>query len=1104
MERKTFLFNQKEGALKMKTLKYISALSIFIIIIIILVLIFPQRKQSEKSTLSVTEFNESIIKAYHSNDDSTTRELIKKNRWLLDRQTRKNLDKSVRLHVKGQADSAMAIENMEEHFAQIFHNLFNDKKPLKVVELYRSWNIHQKAERIKADSLQNLSLNLMSQSEHEKAIQFGNQAKAIYMDLGDLKSATDQISNVAIIFDKKGELKTALAMHTEALNNRKKTGDKRGEGASYSNMGTIYAALGKIDEAEKNYRKALQIFDQINDHKTKADVLYNIGTEFTAKGESQKGLAYMEQSLAVYRELKMEQDIADTEHMMGLMYVRMGNAEQARDYMERSLQVFRKLNARRSEGINLLNLSLAYSSLGNMNKAFELIQKSLEIARLVGHQVLEVYDLEQIGIFYAEANLLDRALMYFEESLALAEKLGVARSIFHIRTQMANVYAEKGEVDKAINYGLETLKLLKDTPFRQVEATQLEDLGEFYILKADWENARKYKRQCLETIHQIEDRNAEAQALASLAIVYKNLDSLATAKRYAGQAIEHAEARKLKSQLWYAQYSMGLVNDKSQQEQEALASYVASINTLEAIRDQISLENFKSGFMSKHIDVYDITIDHLYKIYHKTNNAQYQHNSFEYSERAKARTLLEILAESNAKIRQHIDPNLLKNMEQLTRDISSLMSEFPKIEPKNPEYQKTHRKLEEKENQLTKLKLKIQRENPAFAELRYPLPITVPQVQAELLSKDVILLEYFLGKENSYLWMITTDSVSMFQLPDRATIEGKLKSYLEHISRPPTTRDFLSAGHELYSLLIPLEIGRLKPKSHLLIIPDGILHHLPFETLVIEKPISPEAEPDYLISQFEISYAPSASVALFLKKHLASHKWPMELLALADPVFNYKDSLAPGIADSMNLKFASFSQELYRDFKLNPLEYSRSEVEKISNLYSSTKQKLLFGDAAREEEIKNENLTRYKKLHFSTHGILDEQYPARSAIVLTLDGDPAEDGYLQMHEVFNLNLSADLVVLSACQTGLGQLVKGEGIIGISRAFFYAGASSILVSLWHVDDKTTAEFMVNFYQNLEAGMSKSQALQQVKTQFISRADRECHPFYWAPFVLTGNP
>lgn len=1091
-----------EGAFKMKVRKFV-IFPIIIFITIITLLSITTLHQPKKSTINIKDFNELIIKAYNLDDESKVRELIRDNRLLLDQQIRKNLDESVRLFIKGRPDSAKAIEDMEESFAQIFYRLFNDKRPLKVVEMYRSWNDNQKIERIKADSLQNLSSKLMNQSEHEKAIQLGNQAKAIYLSLADLKSATDQISNVALIFDKKGEFKAALEMHREALNNRKKIGDIRGEGASWTNMGTLYSKLGELEKAEKCHSKALEIFNQLNDYKTKADVLYNIGTEYTAKGDSQKGLKYMEQSIAVYRDLNLEKDIADTEHMMGLMYVRIGEIEKGRELLERSLLVFKKIGDQYNEGINLLNLSIAYSALGNTAKRIELLQNSLEIARKVGHRILEAYDLEQIGIIYAEANMLDRALLYFNESLALSEELGIKRNLLHTRTQIANLYADRGDIDKAILYAFETLQLIRDTAFRQVEATQLKTIGEFYILKSDWKNARKYTLQSLETIRQIEDQNAESEVLASLAIVYKNLDSLETAKDYAEKAIAIAETRKIMPHLWYAQYSLGLVQDKLNQEQKALTSYLTSIHTLEGIRDQISLDDFKSGFISKHIDVYDLAIDQFHKIYSKTNNVEYQQKSFDYSERAKARTLLEILSEANAKIKQHIEPNLFKQMEQLNREITSLLSELQKMESKVPEYQKIHRSLEVKETRLNKLKQKIRSDNPAFADLRYPLPVTVQQVQLEILSKDMILLEYFLGKENSYLWVITTDSVSMFQLPDQETIEGKLNSYLELISRPPAIRDFLSPGHELYSLLMPFEPGKLKPKSHLLIIPDGILHHLPFETLVIEKPIGTEVEPGYLISKFEISYAPSASIALFLKKHFKTHKWPMELLALANPILGPKDSLTQCLDESLNLVTPSFAKEIYRDIKLHPLEYSRSEVDKISSLYSSNKQKLLFGDDAREEEIKSENLTRYKKLHFSTHGILDEQFPARSAIVLTLDDDPVEDGFLQMHEIFNLNINADLVVLSACQTGLGRLMKGEGVIGISRAFFYAGASSILVSLWNVEDKSTAQLMVNFYQNLESGMSKSKAIQKAKLQFISQNGRESHPFFWAPFVLSGN-
>jgi CHAT domain-containing protein len=506
--------------------------------------------------------------------------------------------------------------------------------------------------------------------------------------------------------------------------------------------------------------------------------------------------------------------------------------------------------------------------------------------------------------------------------------------------------------------------------------------------------------------------------------------------------------------------------------------------------------------LSKHINLYDLTIDQFYKLSINGHKQEYWKQSFEYSERAKARILLELLAESNAKIHQKTDPTFLKDMEKLNNTISSSLAELSKSDPDSSGYQECIDRLERSRSKLEKMKLKIRRENPAYAQIRYPQPVTVENIQTNLLKENTILLEYFLGEEHSYLWMISSDSVEMLQLPKREIIEAKVQVYLEHISKPPSPRPFSKIGHELYSLLIPSKLIKKNEKTHLLIIPDGILNYLPYEALMTKLSLDDHPQSNYLISEYEISYVPSASTALFLKEQIKKENTHMKLLALGDPDFNLKK------VNSNNLRSAakdtlSFSEEIYRDYRLHPLEYSRKEVENIANLYSEKRRKVFLGEAACEENFKQQDLTQFENIHFSTHGILDEVYPARSAIVLTIDDDPVEDGYLQMHEIFNINLNADLVVLSACQTGLGKLIKGEGMVGLSRAFFYAGTASLVVSLWPVNDRSTSELMVNFYKKLHEGFSKRSSLRQAKLELIKHGGIWGHPFHWAPFILIGG-
>jgi CHAT domain-containing protein len=231
---------------------------------------------------------------------------------------------------------------------------------------------------------------------------------------------------------------------------------------------------------------------------------------------------------------------------------------------------------------------------------------------------------------------------------------------------------------------------------------------------------------------------------------------------------------------------------------------------------------------------------------------------------------------------------------------------------------------------------------------------------------------------------------------------------------------------------------------------------------------------------------------------------PKTLLAFGDPIYDLK---APLMAERSSSQSSSYpGQDFYADrgFNFTSLPYTRAEVDAISALYPKGQRQVYLGAQAREEVVKAERLDQYRYLHFATHGLINEQIPSRSGIVLSLIGDSKEDGILQMREIMHLKLNADLVTLSACSTALGKLVDGEGMIGLTRAFIYAGADSVVVSLWNVNDSATAELMRDFYQNLKRGLPKDDALRQAKLKLLNSSQPAWrHPYFWAPFVLEGE-
>ena len=305
-------------------------------------------------------------------------------------------------------------------------------------------------------------------------------------------------------------------------------------------------------------------------------------------------------------------------------------------------------------------------------------------------------------------------------------------------------------------------------------------------------------------------------------------------------------------------------------------------------------------------------------------------------------------------------------------------------------------------------------------------------------------------------------------------------------------------SEKLYAVLFGRLSEKITPGRRLIIVPDGLLHYLPFEALTHNG--------HYLLEDHEISYLPSASLAGLWhdSRDRNDRQDKMELLAFGDPDFG------PELKASVTRRSRSGHASVVRQagfsdgFQLAPLPRTRDEVDYIAGLFPPDRSRVYFSKKSTEEALKQETLGRYRRLHFATHSLIDEREPSRSSIVFSFDDDPGEDGFLEVSEISELELDSDLVVLSACQTGRGQLLSGEGILGLSRAFLYAGARSVVVSLWNVSDISTAQLMKNFYQHLVDNAANATALRQAKLKMARSSTETRHPYYWAPFIVVGEP
>jgi CHAT domain-containing protein len=532
---------------------------------------------------------------------------------------------------------------------------------------------------------------------------------------------------------------------------------------------------------------------------------------------------------------------------------------------------------------------------------------------------------------------------------------------------------------------------------------------------------------------------------------------------------------------------------------QAMENYTASLKYVDRIRSRISLDTFKAGFARDKIKVYESLINLLYRSGQKSDLGFNTQEIFQIIEQAKARAFLESLGESRIDLVKQLSPELDQKERRITSEISFCVQRLSEPDLTQVQRQELKKNLREAEERYILLLSWIRAENPNVMSLVSPEPIPLERVQHDLLDSESAVVEYFLGEKVSYGLVITKTQTHVFTLPSRDKIEESLRAYLKILSDPPQGK-FMGtlAANRLYeSLFSPVEETIMPSIEHLIIVPDGILYYLPFETLKFPAGTGQQKN-NYLVERFKISYIPSCSSLLYLLERKTSKISSPRILAFGSPSLNGSDSKKETFSQPVSL-----IKNLYADqgFDLSPLPFSRKEARNVVKFFPKENRQIFLDNQANEAVIKTISLKDYQVIHFACHGLLDEYSPFRSALVLSRGNGGEEDGFLQVREIYNLKMNAEMIVLSACQTGKGKMEYGEGILGLPRIFFYSGARSVLTSLWRIHDKSTSKFMNLFYAYLFQGYSKAQALRLAKLRMMK--SRYSHPYYWAAFVLNGD-
>ena len=887
------------------------------------------------------------------------------------------------------------------------------------------------------------------QADYKASLEYYQKSLSLSETLGDRQSMANVLHTIGAIHYYQGNYIRSLEYYQKSLALRETLNDKRGIGQTQTSIGSLHYVWGNYALALDHYRKGLELSELVGDKNSMSQALINIGLIHSLEGDYPLALEYYHKSLSLLVENKRL--TADTLSKIGSVNYKQGNYGEALVYYHKSLRLREALADKTGLASTLTGIGNVHFMQRNTSLALEYFQKSLAMGQEVGNRPPIAYTLMSLGAVYRDRGNYALALEHFQKALKLSEELGDRLLASHALYQMGFANQERGNYDLALEHYRKSLTL----------------------------------KEALNEKHGI------AETLNDIASVQYEQGNYRSAIETAGRALAIARAIGSRETLSDAPTTAGRAHGMLGQPEQSRLAFEQAIAAIEDFRTQVGGgEQELQRFFENKISPYHAMVELL--------TAQNNHpDAFVYAERAKGRVLLDVLRTGSTGITKAMTPQEQDQERKLRSDLVSLNSQV------------SREKLREQPDQtrVADLNARLQKgrlEYEAFQTMLYAAhpelrvqrgeakTITLQDARGLLTDRDA-LLEYVVTDKKTYVFVMTTEAAATQRAPKlksytlpitRKDLAEQVTAFRQQLARRDLT--FRATANKLYELLMGPVRPELKGKSTVVIVPDGVLWELPFQALT-------DTNGHYLIEDYAISYAPSLTVLremrrLRKQRHGANSE--ANLLAIGNP------ELRNAIAERVSL--------VHRDEKLEPLPQAEKEVTILGHLYGPRSAIYIGGDA-REDRFKQE-AGRFNVLHLATHGILNDASPMYSQIVLA-QSDKGEDGLLEAWEIMKLHLNADLVVLSACESGLGRVGVGEGMIGLTWALFVAGSPTSVVSQWKVESSSTAQLMVEFHRNLQSKnpklkLSKARALQKAALTVLANKNFR-HPFYWAGFILVGD-
>jgi CHAT domain-containing protein/tetratricopeptide (TPR) repeat protein len=972
-------------------------------------------------------------------------------------------------------------------------------------------------------------------ADSRSAVEDYRAALEIWKQHGQTESACRAARAMGATHVQIGEMGAAIESYREALTLSRRANHNQLESEILAEIGSVHAMVGDLEPAARRCREALLLAQEAGGAAGEAEALLCLSEIDYCQGRLEAAADRDLQARSLWRSVADRRGEARAMLDLGMVRYVLSELDQAETCLTEAQQLWDALGDKRGRAQTLVAWGHLYERRGEYQSALNSFNEAKVLAEPMGDPVWQASLLDGIHSIYVKLAEYPDALAYAIQAQKLYEQAGLTSAVIDADFSIGEIHVAELDFGRALDRFERALSASEGLGDKRLSAWALNRIGLVYqseseSKKADLEKALEYYRRSLDLQRGLDDPRLALDTFGNQGVAYLALGQIGRALACFTTALELSRSAGDRLAESAALYNLARADRASGNIRAARRDLEASLETAEGLRAGVYSHLLRTSYLASIQRYYELYIDLLMDRSLSPGESDTDVFAFQVSERARARSLLDTLAEGGVDVRQGVDPALLKRERQLKQriDVTSERRDRVASASRSPaEAEELAEQLRKLSADYDQVQAEIRSRSPRYAALSQPNPLNLAEVQQRILGEETLLLEYSLGEERSFLWAVECGNHVTFEIAPRSEIEKLSRDvYGLLTARIPTpgesvreyrlrVKDADSRYWETAGRLSEILLGPVRDRlvgKRIVVVSDGSIQYVPFSALPVPGGTTDRVP---LIVSNEIVNLPSVSALDVLRQHTRGRRAARGSVAvLADPVFELDDprvggrpptnaaqSPVAGLARSPRNAGALSGSEM----RIQRMIATRREADSILATAPAGKTLRATDFAASRALAMDPTLGRFRIVHFATHGVVNNEQPGLSGVILSMvdEGGRPRNGFLRLHDIYNLNLPVDLVVLSACESALGKPVDGEGLIGIVRGFMTAGARSVVASLWKVDDEATGELMSRFYREmLKENRPPAAALRNAQIAMWRQQEWK-PPFYWAAFVLQGE-